>query len=75
MGPRVRKVAEVAWPRPWIVPSTLGWGELLLMRMMVAGSANVRAATWRKRTTLMPSQMMEPLAGSGGGEEEGRRAM
>ena len=46
-----------------------------MSKMIVAGNANVRAETWRKRTKLMPSQTADPLAGGGGGEPEGRRAM
>lgn len=75
IGPMVRKVAEQACPTPWMVPSTLGWGEELLSKMILAGNAKVRAATCKNRTKLIPSQTAHPLAGSGGGDDEGRSAM
>jgi hypothetical protein len=75
IGPRVRKVAEQAWPSPCIVPKTEGCGDELLSRMMVAGRAKVRAATCRNNTEEMPSQIAAPEAGSGAFDVDGRSAM
>lgn len=47
----------------------------MLSKMIVAGSANVRAATCRKSTKEIPSQTAAPEAGFGAREVEGRRAM
>lgn len=75
IGPRVRKVAEQAWPRPCIVPKTEGCGDELLSRMMVAGRAKVRAATCKNNTKEIPSQTAAPEAGSGAFDVDGRSAM
>lgn len=73
-GPTVRNMAETLWPRPWIVPRTLGCGLQLFRRMILAGMVKVRAVTCRNKTNVMPSQTMGPDAASGGAVHEGRIA-
>lgn len=47
----------------------------MLSKMILAGSANVLAATCSIRTALMPSQTQDPEAGYGDGLLEGNSAM
>lgn len=70
----MRNALEVELPSPCIVASTEGWGEELFSKRMEAGSAKVLAATCRNSTTLIPSQIGIPPAGSGAAVELGRRA-
>lgn len=58
-----------------MVPRTDGCGEQLLRRIIEVGRVNVRAVTWRKRTTIIENQTQPPLAWFGGGVLEGARAM
>src|SRR5688572_19939572 len=74
-GPTVRNAAETDCPKPWIVPSTLGCGLLLLRRMILPGIVTVLAIVCRSETKVMPNQTAGPDAANGAGDVDGRMAM
>jgi hypothetical protein len=58
---------------PWIVPRTLGCGLQLLMRIDVAGEANVLPTTCMKSNPVIEIQIGQPVFCDGGGVVEGIR--
>jgi hypothetical protein len=58
---------------PWIVPRTDGCGEQLLIRIVVAGDANVRPITWTKRSAVSADHIVTPVFWLGGGVVDGMR--
>ena len=63
-GPRVRAAELTLWATPWIVPSTLGCGEELLIKMIALGSVKVRAIICRLSTATSAGQIKNGLSGS-----------
>ncbi|EQB45581.1 hypothetical protein CGLO_15521 [Colletotrichum gloeosporioides Cg-14] len=66
-GPIVRAALLTLCPSPCIVPSTLGCGVQLLIRIVCPGSANVRPSTWNSKTPTIANQIAGPPFGPGGG--------
>jgi hypothetical protein len=72
-GPTVLAALLAVCPIPWIVPRTLGCGLQLLMRIVVAGEANVFPTTCRKSKLVIEIQIGQPVFCEGGGVVEGIR--
>lgn len=62
IGPKVLAKLLTLCPMPCTVPSTLGCGVQLLIRMVCAGNTNVRPATWRAALRpWLPKLQCRPL--------------
>lgn len=53
------------------MPRTEGWGEQLLIKIVVAGPANVREMVWMRRIQVSAVQIRGPVFPHGGGERDG----